>query len=90
MPPNMSPDGLPEGMAELELVPLERLVCKGAFGGGPLNGGGPLKGGFCFHLGLAGGGSEAAPMMMRLLLVAVPCASDVEPIVGDSNSPVKQ
>ena len=48
----MSPDGLPEGMAELELVPLERLVCKGAFGGGPLNGGGPLKGGFCFHLGL--------------------------------------
>ena len=51
MPPNMSPDGLPEGMAEPELVPLERLVCKGAFGGGPLNGGGPLKGGFCFHLG---------------------------------------
>ena len=56
MPPNMSPEGLPEGIEELEPVPLERLVCTGALGGGPLNGGS------CFHFGLsAGGGFEAAP-----------------------------
>ena len=60
MPPNMSPDGLPEGMVEPELVPLERLVCKGAFGGGPLNGGGSLKGGFCFHLG---GSEDVGPVV---------------------------
>ena len=57
MPPNMSPEGLPEGIEEP--VPLERLVYTGAFGGGSLNGrnnsgalgGAPLNGGRCFHLG---------------------------------------
>ena len=49
----MSPEGLPEGIEELEPVPLERLVCTGDLGGGP------SKGGSCFHFGLVvGGGPE--------------------------------